>query len=413
MKVAFIVNKFPCLSQSFILDQITSLIARGHEVDIYANELDSTSKIHIDVKKYHLLDKVYYLPSLHKNKILRFVKGLVLVFTRHYSKPQYLSKLFLERKQYGIQLLSMRWIYSTIPLIIDKEYDIIHCHFAPNGQKGIVFQDITDCNSAVVTTFHGYDVNRINLEQARSTYRQLFQRGNLYTVNSSFTKMKAVALGFPEDKIVKLPVGLNVSKYSFQAKKLAHGEIVKIITVARLVEKKGLEYSIKAVAKVLKSYPNIEYYIVGDGELRPKLLQLIKLLDLDEKVKLLGWMNEEEVRRLYQDAHIFILSSVTASDGDMEGQGLVLQEAQAMGLPVLSTLHNGIPDGVLDGKSGFLVPEKDVDALAERLQYLIDRPEIWAEMGKVGRDYVEQHYDINKLSDRLVKLYQKLLKQKQ
>ena len=156
---------------------------------------------------------------------------------------------------------------------------------------------------------------------------------------------------------------MNVSKYSFQAKKLSHGETVKIITVARLVEKKGLEYSIKAVAKVFKSYPNIEYYLVGDGELRPKLLQLIKFLGLGEKVKLLGWMDEEEVRRLYQDTHIFILSSVTASDGDMEGQGLVLQEAQAMGLPVLSTLHNGIPDGVLDGKSGFLVPEKDVDAL--------------------------------------------------
>jgi colanic acid/amylovoran biosynthesis glycosyltransferase len=120
-------------------------------------------------------------------------------------------------------------------------------------------------------------------------------------------------------------------------------------------------------------------------------------------------MTQDEVRELYADSHIFILSSVTAANGDREGQGLVLQEAQAMGLPVLSTLHNGIPDGVLDGESGFLVPEKDADALAEKLTYLIENPENWPEMGLAGRKFVEERYDINKLNDRLVKIYEQIL----
>ncbi|WP_342586770.1 glycosyltransferase [Limnoraphis robusta] len=209
--------------------------------------------------------------------------------------------------------------------------------------------------------------------------------------------------------MVKLPMGLNLSLYQFKARYLQANEPVKIITVARLVEKKGIEYSIRAVAQVLKEYPNLIYRIVGDGGLRESLEQLIRELNVSENVKILGWMTQEEVRQLYTDSHLFILSSVTATDGDKEGQGLVLQEAQAMGLPVLSTIHNGIPDGVLDGKSGFLVPEKDVDALAEKLSFLLKNPEKWLEMGQSGRAFVEENYEINKLNDQLVEIYSKLI----
>ena len=93
----------------------------------------------------------------------------------------------------------------------------------------------------------------------------------------------------------------------------------------------------------------------------------------------------------------------------MEGQGLVLQEAQAMGLPVVSTWHNGIPEGVLDDVSGFLVPERDVHALAEKLFYLIEHPELWPAMGRAGRKFVEQRYDIKQLNKELVELYRAVI----
>ncbi len=85
-----------------------------------------------------------------------------------------------------------------------------------------------------------------------------------------------------------------------------------------------------------------------------------------------------------------------------------MQEAQARGLPVLSTLHNGIPDGVLDGESGFLVPERDVDALAAKLSYLVEHPQNWTKMGQAGRTFVEKNYDINRLNDQLVEIYQQI-----
>ena len=189
------------------------------------------------------------------------------------------------------------------------------------------------------------------------------------------------------------------------------GEPIRILTVARLVEKKGLEYSIRAVAKVVNKHPKreIEYKIAGEGFLRDELKALILELGMDDKIKLLGWCDQDEVRKLFSESHIFILSSVTAESGDQEGQGLVLQESQAVGMPVISTLHNGIPEGVQDGRSGFLVPERDVDALAEKLEYLILHPEVWPKMGRAGRKYVEEHYDIKKLNQQLVKIYEELL----
>lgn len=84
----------------------------------------------------------------------------------------------------------------------------------------------------------------------------------------------------------------------------------------------------------------------------------------------------------------------------------------AMGLPVVSTQHSGIPELIENGISGFLVPERDSDALVDRLSYLIEHPEVWPEMGRVGRAFVEEHYNINKLNDRLDEIYRQLLKEK-
>ncbi len=104
-----------------------------------------------------------------------------------------------------------------------------------------------------------------------------------------------------------------------------------------------------------------------------------------------------------------MLPSVTASNGDREGQGLVLQEAQMAGLPVLSTWHNGIPDGVLDGQTGFLVPEKDVDSLAEKLEYLIQNRVLWPQIGHAGQEFVRNKFDVNIVVDKLISLYERLI----
>ncbi len=408
MRVAFIVSKFPVLSETFILNQITGLIERGHEVDIYADEPSDTAKIHPDVDKYHLLEHTYY-SGIPANRILRVLKGIGLFLTNFHKAPIILLRslsAFEHRKQFGLIGL----LYATIPLLGQQTtYDIIHCHFGVNGLKGEFLREIGAIRGKLIVTFYGYDANSFPLQHGADVYKQLFQQGDLFTSITTFMMTKLVSLGCSEEKMVKLPIGVDVSKYAFQPRVLHSSQPIEIITVARLVEKKGIEYSIRAVAKVAKSHPQIVYRIVGDGPLRASLEKLIVELDLSDKVKLLGWMTQDEVCQLYAKAQIFILSSITAANGDQEGQGLVLQESQAMGLPVLSTLHNGIPDGVLDGKSGFLVPEGDVDTLADKLSYLVEHPKDWPEMGRAGRAFVEEFYDMNKLNDRLVEIYQQLM----
>jgi len=407
MKIAFFVNQFPILSETFILNQITGLIDRGHAVDIYADRPGDTEKIHSDIEKYSLLECTYYIGRPY-NRSRRFLGAIHLLFT---NLPKELAVLLqsLNIFKYGRQAASLSLLYATCHFLQKSvDYDIIHCHFAPNGLKVAALMDIGVLQGILITSFHGYDAGKYPQQYGLDIYEQLFQRGDLYTCSSSFLIGKILALGCPDEKVVRLPMGVNISKHLFQERTLDSSGLVKIVTVARLVEKKGIEYSIRALAKVSIDNPNVLYRIIGDGPLRGSLEDLILELNLSEKVKLLGWMTQDEVYELYDDSHIFILPSVTASNGDQEGQGLVLQEAQLMGLPVISTLHNGIPDGVLDGQSGFLVPERDVDALAERLNYLIEHPERWSEMGREGHLFVKRGFDVEKLNDQLVEIYQKL-----
>jgi colanic acid/amylovoran biosynthesis glycosyltransferase len=205
---------------------------------------------------------------------------------------------------------------------------------------------------------------------------------------------------------------VNPADYAFKERRYVNGDNVNLLTVARLAEKKGLEYSLQAMARLLPKYSNLFYRIAGDGPLRPELEDMVRRLDLEKVVAFLGPIEHGEVERLMMASDIFILSSVTAKNGDEEGIPNTLKEALASGMPVLSSFHSGIPELVMDGVFGFLIPERDVDALAERLDYLIQHPELWPEMGLAGHRFVEENYDIRKLNLRLVEIYQGLVEKR-
>jgi len=403
MRIAVVMSTFPALSETFILNQITGLIDRGHDVDIYAERPSSNRKAHPDVEKYDLLKRTYYF-ARPESYSLRLMRGVRLVLTNFFKNPV-ITLQSLNAFQYGRAATSLALLYAITPFLRRPTYDIIHCHFGPNGINAAMLKEIGILRGKLITTFHGYDATSYPQMHGKEAYKHLFSKGDIFTGGTHFMINKVVALGCPEYKIIKHPVGVNISEYKFKERTLLENQKVKVLTVGRLVEKKGIEYSIRAIAEVAKVFPNIHYSIVGDGLLHEQLKKLISDLKVEDTVKLLGWKTQDEVRQFYADSSIFVLSSVTTASGDQEGQGLVLQEAQAMGMPVISTLHNGIPDGVLDGESGFLVPERDVNALTNKLLYLIEHPEKWAEMGKAGRKFVEEKFDIDILNDQLVKIY--------
>jgi colanic acid/amylovoran biosynthesis glycosyltransferase len=411
MKIAFIVWRFPVLSEAFILNQITGLIDRGHEVHIHpVNGLPKnyTGKVHPVVEEYKLLERTHYPPTLPENITLRFLKAMGLVI-KNLPKGSLNTWQFLNPEKYGHEVATLKTFYRTVALLNDGDYDIIHCQFGTLAPIALAYRDAGILKGKLITTFRGIDISKYVQEQGEDVYEQLFREGEFFLANCEFFRSRAIKLGCDAQRIVVHGSGLDCSKFTFKPRYFPADGKVRIATTGRLVEKKGIEYAMCAVAKLAATNQNIEYNIIGDGELKSHFEKLIAELNVGHIVKLLGWKQQREIIEILDQCQIFIAPSVTAADGNQDAPVNTLKEAMAMGLPVISTLHGGIPELVEDGISGFLVPEKDADAIAEKLNYLIQYPEAWERMGKAGRARVEAKYDMNKLNDELVEIYQQML----
>ncbi|MBE9189240.1 glycosyltransferase [Gloeocapsopsis crepidinum LEGE 06123] len=407
MNIAFIVRSFPVLSETFIINQITGLIDRGYKVDVYAEEQGDIHNVHPDVLKYRLLDYTYYMPSISPNLLTRLRDGIKILTTNFWQDPKKIGQS-LNILKYGSPALSLWLLYTAIPQF-KKQYDIIHCQFGTSCFRGMAFQTMNAPNAKLLTIFRGDDISRFVKEKGDRIYNQLFETGDFFLANCEYFKSRVIQLGCDKSKIKVHRSGLDCNKFAFTPRYFPADERVKIVTTGRLVEKKGIEYSIRAFNKVAKTHPNLEYNIIGDGPLREHLQQLIQELGDSQKINLLGWKNEEEIIKILNQSHIFVAPSVTAADGNQDAPVNVLKEAMALGLPVISTYHGGIPELVEDSISGFLVSEKDADALAEKLNYLIEHPDLWEKMGRAGRHCVENYYNLDNLNNQLVQIYQQLL----
>ena len=416
MKIAFIVGRFPVLSEAFILNQIAGLIERGHQIDIFALEgYSGETKVHPIVAKYNLLERSHYVPNVPDRFSWRCLKAIQLLFTQGGKNPSAIIKS-LNWFRYGKQALSLRLFYSAIAFLDSKQYDIVHCQFGIYAMQGkypedagvLKIRSLGLLPGKLIVGFRGWDISWYVQQQGEDVYQQLFPHADFFVTNCNFFRDRAIKIGCPQTKITVVGSGIDCQKFRFKPRQFPEDGIVRLATTGRLVEKKGIEYSIRAVAIALKQYPHLEYNIIGDGCLWDSLQQLIIELNLESKVKLLGWRQQSEIVNILDNSHIFLAPCVTAKDGNQDAPVNTLKEAMAMGLPVISTYHGGIPELVRDGVSGYLVPERDSNSIADKLQYLIANPDLWQSLGKNGREFVEQYYDIEPLNDLLVDIYQQI-----
>ncbi len=401
MRVAFLVDEFPSLAETFMLGQITGLIDRGHEIRIFAKAAESVHEMHPDVERYGLLERTKYI-RIPANRLERVLGAVALIYTNLKLKPRTTLRS-LNAFKYGRRALSPTLLY-TADLFHDK-YDILHCQYGPNGNLGAELKRLGIAKK-VVTSFHGYDI-RLGIELGGKIYRTLSEQGDCFLVISGYNFRNLVSFGFDQEKMIYHPVGIDVRRFSGNGKSglSGDGRPVRVLTVSRLSAEKGLECGIRAVHRVLNARPEykLQYDIIGSGPLKEELDQLINQLGLNELVRVVGPKNQSEVIEALYRSDIFLLPSLA------EATPKVLMEAQAAGLPVVATATGSTDEVVLDGKSGFLVPSGNADALAERLDYLIQHPQEWNAMGRAGRKHVEENFDIHQLNDRLVRIYQGLL----
>ncbi len=428
LRIAMFVGSFPLPSETFILRQVTGLLDLGHTVDVYANSRpEPGSPVHPEVGQYHLLERATYIDappesgefempafplagrtwppgsptSIHNS--LRLARALPKLCRCLAAAPR-LTLQVLSQAEYGYQAASLSALYRLAALCSrPKRYDVLHAHFGPVANSFRFARALW--RAPLCVTFHGYDFSTLPRQEGAGMYRKLFNTVDAVTVNSEYTRRRVAGLGCPLDRLHLLPVGLDPAEFPFRERTQRPGEPLRILTVARLVEIKGHEPVLRAVARVRERHPNIQYDIVGDGPLRDRLEALIRELKLDRVATLHGALDSVSLKPLLARAHLFVLASVSI-EGDAEGQGLALQEAQAAGLPVIATRHGALPEGMRPGESGFLVPERDVEALVERLNYLAAHPQLWPGLGRHGRSFVEAHYDIRKLNQGLIHIYE-------
>lgn len=310
--------------------------------------------------------------------------------------------------RYEKQVGSLSLLLMSVQFFESGPFDIIHSQFGTHGLVAVSLNKILPSKCKLVTSIRGYDVT-VFLKKHPGIYRTLFREGDLFLPVCEFLKERLIQEGCEERKIVVHYSGIDCSKFNYVQRQRVLGEPIKVLTIARLKEKKGVVFAIEAVSCLLSRGEKIEYRVVGDGPLRGDLEQLIECRGIENQVKLLGWKTHEEVKRLLEEAQVLVAPSLTADSGDQEGIPNVIKEAMASGLPVISTYHGGIPELVTDGVSGLLVPESDAAAIADALAYLIGHPEVCAEIGRAGRRQVERKFDTNSLNKELEELYLRVM----
>ena len=410
LRIAVIVGRFPALSQTFIINQVIGLIDRGHEVDILSHGRQKADlKVHDNYYKYNLQGRVTQLPRKAGSKLVIFGQLIRLLLSNGYKDPMTaLSFLNIFRYVRGHDVIKKA--FRILPLLGKQPYDIIHCQFGLTGKAFLNFKDMDIFKDAkLVVSFRGSDICIHPKKHGPHVYDELFRVGDLFLPVCEIFKKYLVELGCDPQKIVIFHTGLDCSKFHFRQRTLNDTETIRIVTIGRLVEKKGIEYGIRAMAKLAATHNNIEFLVIGEGPLKNDLLKTVEDYDLQKTVKLLGRKTHEEIIEILDTAHIFIATSVTAKDGNQDGPVNTLKEAMGSGLPVIGTEHGGIPELVEDQISGFLVPERDSEAITTALQYLIENSSEWPRFSKAGRARVETQYNLESLNDELVKLYEELV----
>ncbi|MGB8061719.1 MAG: glycosyltransferase [Candidatus Sulfotelmatobacter sp.] len=263
----------------------------------------------------------------------------------------------------------------------------------------------------LATYLHGCDIGSwLKFRGYPKCLETLFSRGSAFIVATEFMRQRAIALGCPPEKIHKIPYSIPLlPAVPDRPGPKESGGRFRFLHVGRLHEQKGILFTIRAFAEVCKSYPAAELAIVGDGPQRQEAERLAQSLGLTGKIEFKGALPFTQVLPEFAKADTYVIHSISTADGDTEGFGVSLAEASMTELPIVATRHNGFPEVVLDGKTGFLVEERDVRGMADAMLKLASEPDLRARMGAAGRVHVRNSFAPEKVMGEYTELFSSLM----
>jgi colanic acid/amylovoran biosynthesis glycosyltransferase len=292
---------------------------------------------------------------------------------------------------------------------------VLHSHFGFVGWRDLGVS--RGLGIAHVVTFYGVDVLFYPTMDPRwrDRYREMFTEIDLVLCEGPFMGQSIVALGCPPPKMRVHHLGIDLSLIPFEPRTWKPGETLRVLMSGSFREKKGFPYALEALARLRKTVP-LEITLIGDqhGEPRTirekeKILEAIDRGGLADCTRMPGYQPYRVVMEEARRHHVFLSPSVVAADGDTEGGAPVsLIEMSASGMMIVSTTHCDIPGVILDGKTGLLAPERDVDALVDHLHWIVAHPDRWPDMQRAGRTHMETEFDARRQGERLGAIYREL-----
>jgi len=361
---------------------------------------------------------VYNYLTIPQNWIYRTVVNHQRAIPLMLSRKKGNLHLFPIQNLYSLQDLSKprQWLeiafFHTLgyfPFFVrackKNDVHILHIHFGYQGVKSIGLKK--KLNIPMICSFYGDDAFAHRYEHQ---YGELFEQAGKILVLGQYMKARLVQLGCPEHKLQIHHLGIDIEKLKFVQRHAVKESPLRFLIASSFVAKKGIELAVKALATFANTY-NFKLDIVGDGVLKPEILREIETGGLTQHVTLHGYKPYEYFINLTYDCQVFIQASRTTEDNNKEGTPMAIVDAMATGMAVVSTYHSDIPEIVVDGETGYLARENDLDSLIDCLRKVFEQPEKIAQFSIAGRLKIEREFDARKQTQRLEAYYGEVISQ--
>lgn len=327
-----------------------------------------------------------------------YIFNIMLFFLNH---PINSIKILRKwKREFGTRLTIHALFLSK--LLRKKQIIHVHAHFASaSTSTAMIVNDLTGIPFSF--TAHAYDIFRNDVNN--DLLKEKITRARFIRCVSRYNKIYLENLyGCHNDKMLVIHCGVDTKIFSFQSR--INGTFT-ILSVSNLVEKKGLEYLIKAVKILKDDNYSLEALIIGDGPEKENILNLINTLNLEREVSLLGKIPHESLPNIHAKTNLFVLPCIVAKNRDMDGIPVALMEAMLSGIPVISTKISGIPELIIDHETGLLVKEKDEYALADAIKKMIKNEKFRNSIGLAGRERVYKEFNIENITRLIISTFNK------
>lgn len=397
-RVAYILKRFPRLSETFIANEIIALERRGFEIAVFSMK-DPKEKVHSFLAR--MQSPVHYLPPLSRGTFLTYFFAHLSAFVR---RPLGYTKCLLYARHYRSDASLKKFFLAgyLAKQLLDGRFDHLHSHFASGSTRLAKYAHIIT-GIPYSFTAHAKDIfsDRVSLGQLQRRMEKA-----RFVVTITEYNRKHLSKISPRARLHVIRNGIDIVRFSRNGDHSRANETPVILAVGRLVEKKGFLYLVEACAGLVRKGLDFQCVIVGDGPEKDELEARIRGLDLSGYVTLAGPKTQEELlREYYAKATIFVLPCTVAQNSDMDGLPVVLQEAMALGIPVLSCPITGIPELVRHMETGIMAPPGDPIGLTAAMEQLLKDGALRERLSASARELVVREYDIERTSEQLARLF--------